>query len=341
MLALMALESKSPALKFLMARTAALATVLLALLIVAPNAALAEWKLVNLTKPGSVKNSAELRPAVSCVGLSCKISDKRPFASEGAPAPDGLPDGKIATSSHYKNITGTWYTLPTRRYDHGILGDKLEAGGFAVKTRAGKVITYQLPESEVFEDRTPRLADLDGDGTAEIVTILTSLTDGGSLAVFSLKDGKLVKTAQTAMFGQPYRWLNIAGFADFNGDGKLDIAGVWTPHIGGTLRFWTLSNGQLKQIGTIDGFSNHFIGSYEQRLSAIGDLDGNGTPDLILPSAGRDVLRMIGFEKGQLVELGSIKMPTQIDKAIAISGSGKQTVLTLGLKDGSTWAAYR
>jgi len=304
-------------------------------------ASASQWNLTTLSGPGSVKNSAELQPAISCANSTCQRATSRPFASEGAPAPNGLPDGKIAASKHYKNITQTWYTLPTRRYDHGILGDKLEAGGFAVKTTAGKVVKYQLPKSEVFEDRIPRLADLDGDGNAEIITILTSLTEGGSLAVFSLINGTLVKTNQTAMFGQPYRWLNIAGFADFNGDGKLDIAGVWTPHIGGTLRFWTLDNGKLKQIGALGGFSNHFIGSPEQRLSAIGNIDGNGTPDLILPSAGRDVLRMIGFQNGKLVELASIKMSAKIDKAIAIAGHGPKAIITVGLEDGSTVAVYR
>ena len=312
-----------------------------ALLLAMPVAAHAGWKLTKLTGPGSIKDSGALHPAVSCKRSSCFRSKQRPFYNEGKPAPNGLPDGKIATSRRFKYIKQAWYILPTRRYDHGILGDAVEAGGLVVKTANGKLITYKLPKNEVFEDRIPRIADLDGDGKAEIVTILSSTSKGGSIAVFGIRDNKLAKVAQTPFIGRSNRWLNIAGIADFNGDGRLDIAGVWTPHIGGTLKYWTLRGDKLKQIGSIRGFSNHFIGSRDQRLSAISDVDGNGTLDLVLPSGGRDELRMIGFVKGRLKELASINMPRQIDKAIAVTGKGKKSIFTVGLSDNSTHAVHR
>ncbi len=331
---------KSPAQKLLIGKIslfAASVTLLLAL----PVAANAGWKLTKLTGPGSIKTSGALHPAASCKRSRCFRSKQRLFYNEGKPAPNGLPDGKIATSRRSKTIKQAWYILPTKRYDHGILGDAIEAGGLVVKTTNGKLVTYALPKNQVFEDRTPRIADLDGDGKPEIITILSSTSKGGSIAVFGLRGNKLIRIAQTPFIGRSYRWLNIAGIADFNGDDRLDIAGVWTPHIGGTLKFWTLSGGQLKKIGSIRGFSNHFIGSRDERLSAISDVDGNGTVDLVLPSGGRDVLRMIGFVKGKLKELASINMPRQIDKAIAVTGRGKKSIFTVGLSDGSTHAVYR
>lgn len=340
MLVLMVLELKLQVQKLLMDRSF-LTAASVALCLALPAAAHAGWKLTKLTGPGSIKNSGALHPAESCSKSSCFRSKQRPFYNEGKPAPNGLPDGKIATSRRFKTIKQTWYVLPTRRYGHGILGDAIEAGGLIVKTANGKRITSILPKNEVFEDRIPRMADLNGDGKAEIVTILSSTSKGGSIAVFGLRGNKLEKIAQTPFIGRSNRWLNIAGIADFNGDGRLDIAGVWTPHIGGTLKFWTLSNGRLSQIGSIRGFSNHFIGSRDQRLSAISDVDGNGTLDLVLPSSGRDALRMVGFAKGRLRELASIKMPRRIDKAIAATGKGKKSIFTVGLSDGSTHAVHR
>ena len=35
---------------------------------------------------------------------------------------NGLPDGKIATGHENGTIKKAWYTQPTRRYGHGILG---------------------------------------------------------------------------------------------------------------------------------------------------------------------------------------------------------------------------
>ena len=340
MLGLKDLELKLQIQKLLMGKNFLIAAGI-ALVLVLPNLAHAGWKLTKLTGPGSIKTSGALHPAVSCKGSRCFRSKQRPFYNEGKPAPNGLPDGNIAASRRFKTIKQAWYILPTKRYDHGILGDAIEAGGLVVNTTQGKLVTYKLPKIEVFEDRIPRIADLDGDGKAEIITILSSTSKGGSIAVFRIRGNKLIKTAQTPFIGRSYRWLNIAGIADFNGDGRLDIAGVWTPHIGGTLKFLTLRGNGLKQIGSIRGFSNHFIGSRDQRLSAIADVDGNGTLDLVLPSAGRDVLRMVGFVKNRLKELASISMPHQIDKAIAVTGKGKKSIFTVGLSDGSTHAVHR
>jgi len=300
-------------------------------------AAASDWKVTQLSGPGSIMSSAELRPAISCNGDTCKLGDTLPFRSEGDPAPNGLPDGKIVESTKYNDIIQAWYILPTRRYGHGILGDGIEAGGFTVKTSSGKILTLELPEDQVFEDRIPRLADLNGDGNAEIVTILSSVSKGASIAVYGIINGKLVLHTKTPFIGLTNRWLNIAGFADFNGDGKLDIAGVWTPHIGGTLKFWTLVDGELQLIDEMEGFSNHYIDSPEQRLSAIGDVDGNGTPDLAVPSSNRASLRIIGFVNGRLEQIADVRMQDRIDKAIALQGSGKN----MGLADGSVVAVRR
>ncbi|MGB0630939.1 MAG: hypothetical protein ACPGRZ_09605, partial [Alphaproteobacteria bacterium] len=77
------------------------------------------------------------------------------------PAPgNALPDGLVAVSSR-GDIAAAWYTEPTTRYGHAVLGDAIEAGGLRIRTRDGDVLDYALPQTEVFEDRAPRLADLD------------------------------------------------------------------------------------------------------------------------------------------------------------------------------------
>ncbi|MCP4185840.1 MAG: hypothetical protein GY761_21470 [Hyphomicrobiales bacterium] len=76
---------------------------------------------------------------------------------------------------------------PQKRYGHGILGDSIEGGALIAVMRNGSTIRYNLPKTEVFEDITPRLADLDGDGTSEIITIVSSLRLGASLGIFQIK----------------------------------------------------------------------------------------------------------------------------------------------------------
>ncbi len=96
--------------------------------------------------------------------------------------PDGaLPDGRVAIGT--RDIARAWLAEPTTRYDHGILGDKIEAGALVIETRDGKRQTVRLKDDAVFEDLEPRLADLDRDGHDEIVVVKSSLKRGSSLAV--------------------------------------------------------------------------------------------------------------------------------------------------------------
>ena len=158
-------------------------------------------------------------------------------ASLPAQASERLPDGGVARFKS-GNIRAAWYSSPTGRYDHGVLGDAIEGGGLTVRLADGKTVELLLPETEVFEDITPRLVDLNGDGNAEVIAILSSLQKGGALAVYGIKGGKLALLAKTPFIGQSRRWLNIAGIADYDGGGGPEIALVKTPHIGGELQIW-------------------------------------------------------------------------------------------------------
>ena len=135
--------------------------------------------------------------------------------------PDMLPDG-IVTKGH-GDITAAWLTSPTRRYDHGVLGDAVEASGLRVRNRAGRTLSFTLPKDSVFEDRRVRLADLNGDGGDELLVVRSYLTAGAALAVLRPGADGLALVAETAPIGLPHRWLNPAAVADFDGDGDLDL----------------------------------------------------------------------------------------------------------------------
>lgn len=256
-------------------------------------------------------------------------------------APNGLPDGLVATHTGGGDIASAWYAAPTTRYRHAILGDAIEAGVLKVKTKAGDVLSLTLPKRYVFEDRYPRLADLDRDGKIEVITIRSSTASGGSVTVYGLQGGKLVQRATTGFIGRTNRWLNIAGIAPFLGGKAKQIAYVQTPHIGGTLFFYAFRNGGLKRVGSVEGFSNHEIGSREMRLSAVADVDGDGRVDLAVPSHSRSRLRIIGFGTKGPRSIASIKLPGRIDKAIAVDGSGPSVKFTVGLADGSLYEITR
>lgn len=55
-------------------------------------------------------------------------------------------------------------SLPTDRYPHNVLGDIPGHGALDVTLASGRVLRMVLPDTRVFEDIAPRLADIDGDG---------------------------------------------------------------------------------------------------------------------------------------------------------------------------------
>ena len=187
---------------------------------------------------------------------------------------------------------------PTKRYQHGALGDNIEAAGFAVLEN-GKTRTFMLPETQVFEDLRVRLHDLDGDGLPEAIIIRSDIAKGGSIAVFSLNGENITLKAATDFIGQPNRWLNIVGFGDFAGDGTTMIAAVITPHLNGSLRIYDLVKGNLLERARINGFSNHINGTTNLDLAELRDVNEDGVIDIVLPRLDHSGKAAVSFNGGR------------------------------------------
>ena len=259
-------------------------------------------------------------------------------AETRAASKNGLPDGLITTHDG-GDIASAWYSQPTERYRHGILGDKIEAGSLMIKTNKGRTLKIDLPRSEVFEDRAPRLADLNGNGKIEVITLRSSVTKGGSVTVYGLSGGALVQKATTGFIGRANRWLNIAAITPMLGTKYREIAFVQTPHIGGTLFVYRYSRGKLIQVDAGRDFSNHVIGSREMRLSAIADINADGKADVAVPSANRTRLRIMGFGSAGLKDIAGANLPSPINKAIAVQSKG-QKGFVVGLENGDIYLVH-
>jgi len=241
-------------------------------------------------------------------GLCLTPAQHAPTEMESAPA-SGLPDGQVAVAET-GDIRRAWYARPTDRYAHGVLGDAIEGGSLIIVSAEGRQSELVLPDSMVFEDLTPRIADLDGDGTNEVIAIRSSKSGGAAIALYGIATGRLVELAASSENGRANRWLNIAGFVP-RPDGGLTVYGVRTPHINGRLFSLALRGGTLVESNDIAAdVSNHMIGSRELGLSVVGDFGGE--LDLILPSQNHQRLRF------PLSGRADIVLPGVIDKAIAI-----------------------
>ncbi len=245
---------------------------------------------------------------------------------------DALPDGKVVRLSALNGIV--YLASPTARYTHGVLGDAVEADALVFLGDDGRKQTVPAGADAVFEDLVPRLHDLDGDGVPEIVVVKSYLARGSALAVIGRdKKGALRILAETPPIGIPNRWLNPAGFGDFTGSGKQEIALVRMPHALGRLEVWRRENGGLVNVAREDDTSNHAIGSRELNLSVVADFDGDGSPDVAIPSFDRRTIRILRF-RGGVTEIARIALPARAARGMALLKSGERKVLVVGLEDG-------
>lgn len=228
-------------------------------------------------------------PANAALVFALLASVGTALAETGTLAP--IPAGIVARAKG--DIVEAELIGKTSRYEHFVLGARYEAAGLRVKTRDGKALELILPEDAVFEDRRPRIADLDGDKRNEIVLVVSRQTSGSALAVIGLRDGVLKIIAETTPNGAPRRWLNPAGIGRFLGNGRRQVALVRMPHAVGRLEFWDFDGKTLTLHGSLNDTSNHRIGSDRMRLSAV-IARGKGRTDLLaIPDFARRRLRII------------------------------------------------
>jgi hypothetical protein len=258
------------------------------------------------------------------------------------PAPsDIIPQAPIIQGT--RDIRAAWFASPTERYDHGVLGDRIEAAALKVETAAGEILSHELSGESVFEDLTPRLADIDGDGRDEIVAVRSYVNRGAAVALYGIRGGELVRLAESHPIGLPHRWLNPVGAGDFDGDGMSEVAIVQTPHIGGILIFYRWQGARLTETTRRFGFSTHAMGSTVLGMSAMLDIDGDGAEDILVPDQGRTDLKAISYAGGAFRILWSVPNDARIVTSIvtaALDGHGGTDIL-YGLADGSVMLLAR
>jgi hypothetical protein len=321
--------------------------VMAALVALSAPAQAADWMVQPIPTVGPVKAIAVVDdgPIMLIGGGWFRIVNddhrRRLVATAGPPQiqrPDGaLPDGRIATGRN--GIARAWLADPTDRYRHGVLGDAIEAASLVIERSDRRREAVQLGPDAVFEDLDPRVAAFGADGRDKVVVVKSYLRAGSALAVVGERGGRYAVLAETPPIGTPNRWLNPAGIADFDGDGTTDIALVRMPHALGRLELWSWRNEGLHKLLELADASNHFIGSRAQRLSAVADFDGDGRPDLAIPSFDRRALRIVAFAPAPR-EIARIALPARAatDFALYRDAAGRPAVL-FGLENGALMLA--
>ena len=155
----------------------------------------------------------------------------------------------------------------------------------------------------VYEDTAPRLVDLDGDGSNEVITVVSYFDRGAALRIFDEVKSEdhpsgttVAVVAETPPIGTRFRWLAVVGATDLNADGVMEIAYVDRPHLAKTLRIWQYRDAQLTEVAILRNVTNHRIGEPD---IAGGIRDCGQGPGMILASANwRELLAVTWDDAG-------------------------------------------
>jgi len=223
-------------------------------------------------------------------------------------------------------------TNPVRRLNHGIVGDGIEGGGFAVINDDGTVrAQVVLDAPDVIEGRSAMLGDVTGNGQTEIVVTLSNAEVGAWIAVYDL-DGTLL--GQSTAIGLGNRWRHqVAIMPDANGPVILNVV---TPHIGGTLEALRFVQGRLEPVATIGQYSTHTINSRILDGAYIGDLNGDGEIEVLVPNQARNRLVALSLRDGKFVEKFILETPdkSRSESNIAVIDWQGRTVVAVVSVDG-------
>jgi len=215
-------------------------------------------------------------------------------------------------------------SAPTGRYPHNVLGDipaftllEVEALSCGACRHARESIRAELAPPLVFEDVSPRLWDVTGDGRPEVVVVESHEDRGARLAVWSYdpKGGRMARLATGDHIGTRFRWLAPSGIGDLAGDGRPVIAYVDRPHLARELVFVRLEGGRMREIARIGGVTNHRIG---ERVISGGVRNCTGRAEVVAANPDWSRLLAIHLDRSRPVvaDLGPLRRAADFDAAL-------------------------
>jgi hypothetical protein len=286
------------------------------------------WFALIVTGTASQAMELSLEPASAQCGVPATPAPAVPAAAQ-----QRLPQSQAVHGR--KDIVWAWLGSPTTRYPHAAFGSPVHAGSLHVlaadASGALQALTLTLPPQRVFEDRVPRLADIDGDGRDEIILVEADVAHGAALVVFGLRAAAsasgaaaglmLVELARSPSIGTALRWLNPVGVADFDGDGRPDIASVTTPHIGGVLTLYHFRPPRLVPFARAADVSNHRFGALEQQLAVVMETAGR-RPTVVVPDMQHRALHALRWDApGQWTRLEEpLPLRARIERLTPLAG---------------------
>ncbi len=218
-----------------------------------------------------------------------------------------LPDARVVRS---KGGTLAVASGPTTRYAHGVLGDEAEAGSITLLDGENQKVSGEvLPgPGSVFETLAPTW--FEASPGQELLAVAESDEGLGSRISAYSPDGTLALAGPP--IGEPMKWRHLLAAGPFGPGGEVELAVTRTPHVGGVIEFYrpNFEEGTLEISATLPGYTTHTLYSRNLDTARAGDLDGDGTWELLVPDRFRTGLAAVrhtqeGAEEAWKLPIGS------------------------------------
>lgn len=233
----------------------------------------------EVTHPVPIKEDGE--PAgLLVVGEDGTLTVERGGESFRVPgAPAALPDARAVRGPKGDLVL---LTDPTGRYDHGVLGDELEAATITVlrPSREGVRVSSSFPAESggVFESVAPLWFERGGE---RLLAVTESVTGLGSRISVYRPSGKLVEAGP--FIGEGMRWQHLTAAALFGPRGEMGLSATLTPHMDSVAQFYGPGEDGLEVKAGVPGYTSHRIYSRYLDTALAGDLDADEGTELLLP----------------------------------------------------------
>jgi hypothetical protein len=213
----------------------------------------------------------------------------------------------------------------TGRYDHAVLGDGVEAGSVAVvDVGDGLAVERRIDVRgrAVVEGLSPLLADVTGAGRRAVLVTESGDGDGARLAAYR-PDGTRVAASRALTAG----WRHQLAVAPFGPDDTPELAAVRKPHVDHRLQFFRREGDELAVVAGASGYGSHTIGSRNLDGALAGDLDGDGSLEVLVPTTARDELAAVRRTGDGAEQVWSVPLDGRLTTNVgAVTADGRVTV---------------
>ncbi|ERH02121.1 MAG: hypothetical protein J07HN6_01686, partial [Halonotius sp. J07HN6] len=127
--------------------------------------------------------------------------------------------------------------------------------------------------------------------------------NGARIRVYDIDGGAI---ATGPIYGPG--WRHQLCVAPFGPNATPELAVVRKPHVDRTVEFYRLTDGALEVVATKQGYSSHTYGSRNLDGALAGDLDGDGRPELLVPTTPRQELAVLQRTDGGVEQAFSLPL---------------------------------